>query len=90
MTETVPLTRNTPNTDPLGNTWRIKPSKFYPGLLEIVTDKPNVKNPPPISGHFTSFDKANGALQSHLDKVWAASDEKAKRNTKQDATATSR
>ena len=87
MTEPTLLTRATPNTDPLGYTWRIRPSKFYPGLLEITTDKPNVKTPDKISGHFTSFDKANGALQSHLEKMWTASDEKVKRNAKQDATA---
>ena len=82
------LTRATPNTDPMGNKWRIHPSKFYPGLLEITCEnKPQVKTPHPIEGHFTSFDKANGALQSHLDKMWTASDEKAKRNQKQDATA---
>lgn len=88
MTEVKALTRETPNTDPLGNEWRIHPSKLYPGLLEIsCINKNNVKNPRPIMGHFTSFDKANAALQSHLDKSWAASDEKAKRNTKQDAPA---
>lgn len=86
MTEPTLLTREKPNTDPFGYSWRIHPSKFYPGLLEITTDKPNVKTPDPISGHYTSFDKANGALQSHLDKMWAVSDEKAKRNAKQDAT----
>lgn len=88
MTEVKTLTRETPNTDPLGNEWQIHPSKLYPGLLEITCkNKINVKNPKPISGHFTSFDKANGALQAHLDKVWAASDEKAKRTNKQDAPA---
>lgn len=88
MSDIKPLTRETPNTDPLGNKWTIRGSKIYPGLLQIYPDKPQVKNPDAITGYYTSFDKANSALQAHLDKMWTASDEKAKRNTRQDATAT--
>jgi len=63
-------------TDPMGNTWIIVPSKMYPGLVQIVSTG-KAKTPDSMSGMYTGPDKAQAALQRHLTAMWEMSDEKA-------------
>lgn len=66
-------------TDVLGNTWEIGVSRVYPGLYDVkCTNRPQVKNPRVLDGHFTNKEKALAAIMAHVDALQTKADEASK------------